>query len=128
MLRKLLVFTQAILFVSGCTAFQGYPERPSDLESDLSETEPYVSAGKIKTCLGIIEPPTEGRDGGATGQTGPRPLISGNAGATTSVDDTTARACRDQLVAARMYATDLRFSQFEERLFRQTRESGFAAT
>ena len=37
-------------------------------------------------------------------------------------------ACRNKFVAARMYATDIRFSEFEERLFRQTRESGFAAT
>lgn len=36
--------------------------------------------------------------------------------------------CRNQFISARMYATDIRFSEFEEKLFRQTRESGFAAT
>ena len=30
------------------------------------------------------------------------------------------RDCRNQLVSARVYAVDLQFSQFEERLFRQT--------
>lgn len=39
-----------------------------------------------------------------------------------------ALACRNRLITARMYAIDIRFSEFEERLFRQTRESGFAAT
>jgi len=38
------------------------------------------------------------------------------------------RPCRNKFIAARMYATDIRFSQFEEKLFRQTRESEFAAT
>jgi hypothetical protein len=38
------------------------------------------------------------------------------------------RDCRNQLVSARVYAVDLQFSQFEERLFRQTREAGFAAS
>jgi hypothetical protein len=37
-------------------------------------------------------------------------------------------ACRNKFIGARMYATDIRFSEFEEKLFRQTRESGFAAT
>jgi hypothetical protein len=36
--------------------------------------------------------------------------------------------CRNKFIAARMYATDIRFSEFEEKLFRQTRESGFFAT
>lgn len=39
-----------------------------------------------------------------------------------------AKACRDQILTARMYAIDLQYSDFERRLFRQTRESGFAAT
>jgi len=38
------------------------------------------------------------------------------------------RACRNKIIAARMYAIDILFSEFEESLFRQTRESGFAAT
>jgi hypothetical protein len=37
-------------------------------------------------------------------------------------------ACRNKLIAARMHATDIRFSEFEEMLFRQTRETGFGAT
>jgi hypothetical protein len=36
--------------------------------------------------------------------------------------------CRNKLIAARMHATDIQFSEFEERLFRQTREAGFGAT
>jgi len=36
--------------------------------------------------------------------------------------------CRDEIVSARMYATDVRFSQFEESLFKGTREAGFSAT
>lgn len=43
-------------------------------------------------------------------------------------DGNEAIACRNKFISARMYATDIRFSEFEERLFRQTRESGFAAT
>lgn len=36
--------------------------------------------------------------------------------------------CRNRVVGARMYATDIRFSQFEETLFRDTRSAGFGAT
>jgi uncharacterized Fe-S cluster protein YjdI len=36
--------------------------------------------------------------------------------------------CRDQIVSARIYATDIQFSQFEEAIFQQTRTAGFAAT
>lgn len=36
--------------------------------------------------------------------------------------------CRNRFAAAGMRAVDIRFSQFETRLFRQTREAGFAAT
>jgi hypothetical protein len=36
--------------------------------------------------------------------------------------------CRDNIAAANMRAIDIRFGQFETRLFRQTRESGFGAT
>ena len=36
--------------------------------------------------------------------------------------------CRNALVGARMYATDILFSEFEETLFRDTRTTGFAAT
>ena len=37
-------------------------------------------------------------------------------------------SCRNELITARMHATDIRFSEFEEGLFRQTRELGFGAT
>lgn len=37
-------------------------------------------------------------------------------------------ACRNTLIAARMHAIDIRFSEFEETLFRDTREAGFGAT
>ncbi|MEF7613824.1 hypothetical protein V4F39_07870 [Aquincola sp. MAHUQ-54] len=37
-------------------------------------------------------------------------------------------ACRDTVVGARMYAADIRFSEFEENLFRETRKAGFGAT
>jgi hypothetical protein len=36
--------------------------------------------------------------------------------------------CRNNLVTARMYAIDLKFSEFEKNLFRETREIGFWAT
>lgn len=37
-------------------------------------------------------------------------------------------ACRNQIMAARMYANDILFSQFEEQLFRETRSVGFGST
>jgi hypothetical protein len=37
-------------------------------------------------------------------------------------------ACRNKLITARTYAIDVQFSAFEEDLFRQAREAGFAAT
>jgi hypothetical protein len=37
-------------------------------------------------------------------------------------------ACRNEIMGARMYAIDLRFSQFEEELFRDTRRGGFNTT
>ena len=36
--------------------------------------------------------------------------------------------CRNNIAAARMRAVDIRFTQFESRMFRQTREAGFGAT
>jgi hypothetical protein len=36
--------------------------------------------------------------------------------------------CRNSIVTARMYVTDLQFSTFEETLFRSTREAAFGAT
>jgi hypothetical protein len=36
--------------------------------------------------------------------------------------------CRNKVITARMHATDIRFSEFEESLFKRTREAGFGAT
>jgi len=36
--------------------------------------------------------------------------------------------CRDKIVGARIYVTDIVFSQFEEEIFQQTRTAGFGAT
>jgi hypothetical protein len=41
---------------------------------------------------------------------------------------TPTEACRNKLITARTYAVDIQFSAFEENLFRQAREAGFAAT
>jgi len=41
---------------------------------------------------------------------------------------TPTEGCRNEIVSARMYAVDIRFSQFEETLFRDTRKAGFSAT
>jgi hypothetical protein len=50
------------------------------------------------------------------------------AAAITKCLEAPSEACRNKIIAARMYAIDLRFSDFEEDLFRQTREAGFVAT
>jgi hypothetical protein len=39
-----------------------------------------------------------------------------------------AEACRNKIIAARTYAIDIQFSAFEQDLFRQAREAGFAVT
>ena len=54
------------------------------------------------------------------------PLIASSAIAACLQAPTT--ECRDQIVGARTYATDIQFSQFEEAIFQQTRTAGFAAT
>lgn len=54
------------------------------------------------------------------------PLI--NAAAITACLKAPTDACRNQIVGARIYATDLEFSQFEEKLFKQARAGGYAAT
>ena len=41
---KLLVLTQAILLVSGCSAFKGYPERATDPSTDLDKLRPDIEA------------------------------------------------------------------------------------
>ena len=124
------------MILGGCqAAFQGYPQRPSSLSDDLAALKDSVSAGKVKQCLGIVDTP-KGEQGQAS-VSAPIPLTParGSVSAPASRAPTPGdeggldeRQCRDQLVAARMYAIDLRFSEFEESLFRQTRESGFAAT
>ena len=86
--------------------------RPSNLEDDVANLQTIISAEKLKECLGVVEPSTGGDSQGSH--------------VNESVVDEL--SCRNQLVAARKYAIDLRFSQFEENLFRETRESGFGAT
>ena len=51
-----------------------------------------------------------------------------NADAVTACLAAPTATCRNQLVGARMYAMDIRFSQFEETMFRETRTGGFGAT
>jgi hypothetical protein len=51
-----------------------------------------------------------------------------DAKAITTCLDAPSLQCRNKVIGARMYATDIRFSQFEETLFRETRKSGFGAT
>jgi hypothetical protein len=50
------------------------------------------------------------------------------AGAITKCLEKADEACRNKLITARTYAIDIQFSAFEENLFRQAREAGFAAT
>ena len=42
--------------------------------------------------------------------------------------DNAAIECRNRIIATRMHAIDVRFSEFEENLFRQTRTGGFYST
>ena len=51
-----------------------------------------------------------------------------DANAITACLDAPTVNCRNKIIAARMHATDIRFSEFEEDLFRQTRKAGFGAT
>ena len=41
---KLLVLTQAILLMCGCSAFKGYPERATDPSTDLDKLRPDIEA------------------------------------------------------------------------------------
>ena len=93
MFSKLLVLLQAILLMSGCAAFSGFPQRATDPNKDLQLLESHIGAEAITGCL-------------------TNPTVS----------------CRNEIITARMFATDIRFSEFEESLFRQTRETGFGAT
>lgn len=51
-----------------------------------------------------------------------------DAGAITGCLKEPTDTCRNQIVGARIYATDLEFSKFEERIFKQTRTGGYVAT
>ena len=95
MLSKLLVLLQAILLMSGCAAFMGFPPRVTDRSADLEALQKHIDADAITECLK------------ATNE---------------------AEACRNKLITARTYGIDIQFSAFEEDLFRQAREAGFAAT
>jgi hypothetical protein len=95
MLSKLLVLLQAILLMSGCAAFMGFPPRVTDRSEDLKALQKHIDADAITECLK------------ATNE---------------------AEACRNKIIAARTYGIDIQFSAFEEDLFRQAREAGFAAT
>ncbi len=90
---RLLIPALVMIALAGCAAFQAYPERATDPETDLMTLEPQIGGEAIAACL-----------------------------------DNPTSACRNKIIAARMYATDVRFSEFEETLFRQTREAGFGAT
>ena len=93
MLSKLLVLLQAILLMSGCAAFMGFPTRVTDRSKDLEALQKHIDADAITECLK------------ATNE---------------------AEACRNKLITSRTYAIDIQFSAFEEDLFRQAREAGFA--
>ena len=90
--RRLVVLTQAILLLAGCTAFKGYPERSTDPSTDLMQLRPDIEAKQITACL-------------------------------QEATEAAALACRNRIIAARMYAIDIQFSEFEESLFQQTRSS-----
>lgn len=51
-----------------------------------------------------------------------------DAGAIANCIAAATNTCRDTIAAAKMQAIDMRFAQFETRMFRQTREAGFGAT
>ncbi len=51
-----------------------------------------------------------------------------NASAIAACLSTPSESCRNRMIAARMHAIDIRFSEFEEALFRDTREGGFGTT
>ena len=81
------------LLLGGCAAFDGYPKRVTEPDSDIAELKSQLDATAIRNCLQAPD-----------------------------------LACRNRIIGARMYATDIRFSQFEEALFRDTRSGGFNAT
>ena len=93
-----------------CAPFTSYPDRATSPDSDLQALSPHIGADQIIVCL--------------TGNS-----VASNLDAKRTVDPfVSEETCRNRLISARVYATDIQFSQFEERLFRQTREVGFATT
>ena len=90
---KFLLVALVIVVLSGCAAFEGYPERATKPAEDLEQLKPQIDAKAIAACL-----------------------------------DAATLVCRNKIIAARMHATDIRFSEFEETLFRETRKVGFGAT
>jgi hypothetical protein len=88
-----LLWGLAAMLLSGCAAFEGYPQRATDPEADLAQLRSQIEASAIAACLGAPE-----------------------------------SSCRNKIIGARMYAIDIRFSEFEETLFRETRKAGFGAT
>jgi hypothetical protein len=51
MLSKLLVLLQAILLMSGCAAFMGFPPRVTDRSEDLKALQRHIDADAITECL-----------------------------------------------------------------------------
>ena len=88
-----LAFAGLIAALSGCAAFEGYPQRATAPEDDLRLLAPRIGVEALNACL-----------------------------------DNPTVACRNKIIAARMHANDIRFSQFEQELFRQTRGAGFGVT
>ena len=50
MLSKLLVLLQAILLMSGCAAFMGFPPRVTDRSEDLKALQKHIYAADITEC------------------------------------------------------------------------------
>jgi hypothetical protein len=50
MLSKLLVLLQAILLMSRCAAFMGFPPRVTDRSEDLKVLQKHIYAAAITEC------------------------------------------------------------------------------
>lgn len=98
-----------------CAPFRGGPERQVSVERDLEALAPVIASERVVECLAAPDAPAIRLYPPEPQPTDIRPLVS-------------ARACRDRLVTARVYAIDLQFATFEDELFRQSREMGFGAT
>ena len=119
-----------VLSLGGCAAFQGFPDRPTNPADDLKELQDAIAATKIKQCLDLpMSSSGAGGEDEVSAPSTPGDATTGSDGTATKVSTVSEQeTCRNQFVAARMYAVDLQFSQFEEDLFRQTRETGFGTT